>query len=93
MPGLVWSGEAGGEASGEASVDARVETEYHFIYECSYYDNIRLNWLQNIVKPDNFGDLGEGEKLSIALNASANIMSTAKFITTAYSMRSKKINK
>ena len=81
------------EAGGEAGVDARVETEYHFIYECSYYDNIRLNWLQNMVKPDNFGDLGEGEKLSIALNASENIMSTAKFITTAYSMRSKKINK
>ena len=70
-----------------------METEYHFIYECSYYENIRLNWLQNMVKPDNFADLSEGEKLSIALNASVNIMSTAKFITTAYSMRSNKLNK
>ena len=70
-----------------------METEYHFIYECNYYDNIRLNWLQNMVKPDNFVDLSEGEKLSIAVYASENIMYTAKFITTAYSMRSKKINK
>ena len=70
-----------------------VETEYHFVYVCSKYNNLRNSWLADLVKPDNFENLDQGSKLGIALNLPENIKPTAQFIISAYNMRSKIINK
>ena len=70
-----------------------VETEFHFIFICSHYNTLRLSWIESLVKPENFDGLSEGEKLSVVLNDAENVKSTAQFITRAYSMRSKVINK
>ena len=45
------------------------------------------------MKPENFNNLSDGEKLGLALNEAQNIKPTAQFITRAYSMRSKVLNK
>ena len=70
-----------------------VETEYHFIFICSCYNDLRNSWLQTLVKPDNFDAINEGEKLSIVLNVPENVKSTAQFIIDAYHIRSKIVNK
>ena len=70
-----------------------VETEYHFVYVCSKYNNLRNSWLEDLVKPENFENLDQGSKLGIALNLSENVKPTAQFIISAYNMRSKIINK
>ena len=41
----------------------RVENEFHFIFTCSHYSNIRRDWLENMVKPDNFYNLSQSDKL------------------------------
>ena len=30
------------------------EVQFNFIFTCSHYSNIRKDWLENMVKPDNF---------------------------------------
>ena len=76
-----------------AGCEPNIETEYHFIFVCSCYDDLRTSWLFKLVKPDNFEDLDDGEKLSIVLNEPENIKSTAQFIIDAYNKRSKLVNK
>ena len=61
-----------------------VETEYHFVYVCSKYNNLRNSWLEDLVKPENFENLDQGSKLGIALNLPENVKPTAKFIISAY---------
>ena len=75
------------------SLEPCVENEFHFIYVCSKYSNLRNSWLENLVKPENFENLDQGSRLGIALNMHENIKATAQFIINAYDMRSKVINK
>ena len=70
-----------------------VENEFHFLYVCSKYSNLRNSWLESLVKPENFENLDQGSKLGIALNLHENIKATAQFIISAYNMRSKVINR
>ena len=70
-----------------------VETEFHFIFACTHFNTLRSSWLETLVKPENFNNLSDGEKLGLALNEAQNIKPTAQFITRAYSMRSKVLNK
>ena len=74
-------------------LDPCVETEFHFIFTCSKYNNLRNNWQENLVKPENFANMDEGSKLGIVLNMAENVKTTAQFIIDAYSMRSKSLNK
>ena len=74
-------------------LDPCVETEFHFIFICSKYSNLRHNWLENIVKPAIFSTMDDGSKLGIVLNMAENVKSTAQFIIDAYNMRSKILNK
>ena len=73
--------------------EPRVETEFHFIFTCSHYNTLRLSWMEGLVKPGDFDGLSDGEKLSVVLNNVENVKNTAQFITRAYSMRSKVLNK
>ena len=68
----------------EDDQEVRVENEFHFILTCSHYSNIRRDWLENMVKPDNFYNLSQSNKLGVILNDAENCKSTVKFITTAY---------
>ena len=74
-------------------LDPCVETEFHFIFICSKYSNLRQIWLENIVKPEHFSTMDEGSKHGTVLNMAENVKSTAQFIIDAYNMRSKSLNK
>ena len=74
-------------------LEPQIETEAHFLFFCDYYNNLRNTLLTDLVKPENFGNLDEGSKLSIVLNVPENVKKTAQFIINAYNMRSKKLNK
>ena len=74
------------------NLEQQIETEYHFIFVCICYVNLRTTWLSKLTKPENFDYLNMGEKLSIVLNLPENIKSTGQFINDAFSMRNKIIN-
>ena len=76
-----------------AGCEPDIETEYHFIFVCSSFNDLRTSWLSKLVKPDNFESLNDGEKLSLVFNEPENVKSTAQFIIDAYNTRSKIVNK
>ena len=68
-----------------------VETEFHFIFLCKLYENLRENWMSRIQTPDNFDLLPVGEKISVIFNAQ-NVKSTAQFLIHSFDLRSKTIH-
>ena len=70
-----------------------VETEFHFMFLCNRYVQLRNVWMTKLKLPDNFIDLLDQEKFDIVFNEPDNVKPTAKFIVDAYSMRSKIIFK
>ena len=75
------------------SGDQKIENEYHFIFVCSKYEELRTEWLNKLVLPDNFDNLPDSEQLSTVLNVPENIKPTAQFLIDAYGVRSKILNK
>ena len=65
-----------------------VETEYHALFDCSIYKNLREIWLKRLVKPGNFDNLSVGEKLKIVLNHPDNVRPTAQYIVSLMDHRS-----
>ena len=66
-----------------------IENEYHFIFVCNRYNEIRSSWIPKLDLPSNFDNLQECEKLQIVLNVQHNVKLTAQFIVDAYHIRSK----
>ena len=85
---LVWQ-----DSNTAKGLESCIETDFHFIFICSFYQNLRTTWLASLVKQDNFFDLSEGQKLSLILNQPENVKSTAQFVISAYHLRGKVINK
>ena len=81
------------ESSKERGLGPYVEDECHFLFVCSTYAIMRENWYSRLVKPYNFRALSGGEKLKIVLNEADNVKLTAQFITDAFTLRSKIVNK
>ena len=63
------------------------------MFICPKYDELRTNWLNKLVLPDNYGNLSDSEKLSTVLNVPDNVKPTAQFLIDAYGVRSKILNK
>ena len=70
-----------------------VETEFHFMFNCNRYVQLRNAWMAKLKLPDNFSDLPDKEKFDLVFNEPENVKPTAKFIIDAYSMRSKLVYK
>ena len=70
-----------------------VEDEFHFIFKCVIYTELRKSWLSKIVTPENFNELVSKEKLKIVLNEAGNVKLTAQYIVDAYNLRSKFVTK
>ena len=68
-----------------------IENEYHFIFVCNRYNELRNGWIPKLDLPSNFDNLQECEKLQIVLNVQHNVKLTAQFILDAYHIRSKAI--
>ena len=72
---------------------AEIETEFHFMFLCNRYVQLRRAWMAKLKLPENFIDLPDHEKLDIVFNEPDNVKPTARFIIDAYSMRGKLIYK
>ena len=70
-----------------------VENEYHWIFKCTVYNNIRFAWLSELKTPNNFLNLGAAEKLNVVLNWPDNVKCTAQYLIDICNVRSKIIHK
>ena len=70
-----------------------MESEFHLIFQCSAYNELRQKWLQKINTPENFANLEICHKLKIVLNEAENVKFTAQFIIDAFNIRSKIVNR
>ena len=66
-----------------------VESECHFVLTCPAYHLLRQAWLARLEGPENFSQLGDIEKLNVAINDTKNVKATAQFIVDAFSLRSR----
>ena len=64
-----------------------IENEYHAIFICSKYNNLRDAWLNKLSIPENFHELGMKEKLSLVLNKPENVRLTAQYIVSFMDLR------
>ena len=71
------------------NVNASIEDEFHFIFQCVAYNDLRAIWLSKLKLPE----MEAPEKLKIVLNEAANVKLTAQFILDAYNYRSKIVKK
>ena len=69
-----------------------IEDEFHFLFICHLYKNLRDIWMSKLALPVNFDTLLNSEKLKIVLNDQSNVKLTSQFIIDAYNLRSKKLN-
>ena len=72
---------------------AAIEDEFHLIFQCASYNEIRTIWLSKLQLPENFHLLENSEKLKIVLNKTENVKFTGQFILDAYNYRSKIVKK
>ena len=70
-----------------------LESEIHYIFFCCAYSDERDDWLRKLTLPPNFDHTSIENKLKVVLNDPRNVKLTAQFISTAYDIRSKIINK
>ena len=61
-----------------------IENEYHAIFICSKYNNLRDAWLNKLSIPENFHELGMKEKLSLVLNKPENVRLNAQCIDSIF---------
>ena len=68
---------------------AKIEDEFHLIFQCVSYTEMRANWLSKLKLPENFLEIEASEKLKIVLNEVENVKLTGQFIIDAFNYRSK----
>ena len=67
--------------------NGEVESEYHVLFNCEKYDNLRQAWLAKISKPDNFIVLSFQQKFNLALNEPCNVKHTAQYLIAVMDLR------
>ena len=72
---------------------AKIEDEFHLIFQCVSYIEMRANWLSKLKLPENFHEIEASEKLKIVLNKAENVKLTGQFILDAFNYRSKIVKK
>ena len=72
---------------------AALEDEFHLIFQCASYNEMRAIWLNKLKLPENFPLLENSEKLKIVLNKTENVKVTGQFILDAFNYRSKIVKK
>ena len=73
--------------------NASVEDEFHYIFQCVSYNELRANWLSKLKLPENFAEMEAPEKLKLVLNEAENVKLTAQFILDAFNYRRKIVKK
>ena len=63
------------------------ETEYHVLFICEKYSNLRQLWMDKITKPDNFDTMSRSDQFKIVLNEPSNVKYTAQFLIDLLDLR------
>ena len=66
-----------------------MEDEFHILFTCSMYNNLRISWFCKLITPENFENYDNVEKLKIVLSAPENVKLTAQFLVDICNVRSK----
>ena len=64
-----------------------VEDEYHAMFDCNMYTELRANWFHQMNLPDNFENLVDGDRFKLVLNVPENVRKTAKFLVAMMDSR------
>ena len=64
-----------------------IESEYHALFECKMYNELRETWKSKLVLPDNFDNLPVNCKLDQVLNIAGNVRHTSKFLVSLMDLR------
>jgi hypothetical protein len=57
-----------------------IESEFHVLFICRKYDNLREAWLTKLYKPDHFLELSPQDKFKLVLNEPCNVRHTAQYL-------------
>ena len=63
------------------------ESEYHVVFVCEKYINLRQLWINKINKPENFHALPSQEMFKTVLNEPSNVKCTAQFLVDILDLR------
>ena len=63
------------------------ESEYHVLFICGKYDNLRQLWLNKLTIPPEFSTLPSQDKFKIVLNDPKNVKYTAQFLIDMLDLR------
>ena len=64
-----------------------IESEYHALFICSVYNDLRRIWLNKICIPDNFESLPREEQLKLVLNVPENVKQTSQYLILLMDLR------
>ena len=64
-----------------------IESEYHALFECKMYNELRETWKSKLVLPDNFDNLPVNCKMGQVLNIGENVRHTSKFLVSLMDLR------
>ena len=67
-----------------------VESEFHILFVCEKYSNLREAWMSRLSKPDQFYQLQPQEKFKLVLNEPNNVRHTAQFLIKLMDLLNKK---
>ena len=64
-----------------------VESEFHILFICEKYSNLREAWMTKLTRPDHFHQLSTQEKFKLVLNEPSNVRHTAQFLIKLMDLR------
>ena len=67
--------------------DGNIESEYHVMFICQKYQQLRQAWLSKISCPDHFNLLTPTDKFKVTLNDPDNVRLTAKYLVAVMDLR------
>ena len=67
--------------------NGEVESEFHVLFICHKYENLREAWFTKLTKPENFLQITPQDKLKLVLNEAENVRHTAQYLVAVMDLR------
>ena len=64
-----------------------IENEFHLLFQCVKYNNLRDVWMSELSLPDNFLNIPPSDKMKYVLNSPENIKPTDRYLVAALDLR------
>ena len=63
------------------------ESEFHVLFICDKYSNLRQLWMNKLTKPDDFDTMSKPDKFKLVMNEPRNVKFTAQFLIDMLDLR------